>query len=171
MAQHGAHAHSMAHTAWHTCTHTHTHTHMAHTHTRHTHTHIHTQSHTHTASVLRARFCSRESLYIYDYPALTASTYLQLGNPRRSGIEYGVRSRSPRPKAPPFFGLRTILLRSLLVSPHSTQVICADTNTRVVTRGEGTRIEDPSHQDRAGRGHMSLNPISSQSLSGFIYLF
>ena len=35
---------------------------------------------------------------------------------------------------------------------------------RVVTRGEGTRIEDPSHQDRAGRGHMSLNPISSQSL-------
>ena len=37
---------------------------------------------------------------------------------------------------------------------------------------EGTRIEDPSHQDRAGRGHMSLNPISSQSLPVlFIYLF
>ena len=33
------------------------------------------------------------------------------------------------------------------------------------------RFEDPSHQDRAGRGHMSLNPISSQSLPVlFIYL-
>ena len=41
---------------------------------------------------------------------------------------------------------------------------------RVVTRGEGTRIKAPSHQDRAGRGHMSLNPISSQSLPVlFIY--
>ena len=42
---------------------------------------------------------------------------------------------------------------------------------RVVTRGEGTRIEDPSHQDRAGRGHTSLNPISSQSLTVFIYFY
>ena len=41
---------------------------------------------------------------------------------------------------------------------------------RVVTRGEGTRIEDPSHQDRAGRGHTSLNPISSQSLTGYLFI-
>ena len=42
---------------------------------------------------------------------------------------------------------------------------------RVVTRGEGTRIEDPSHQDRAGRGHTSLNPISSQSLTVFFIYY
>ena len=34
-----------------------------------------------------------------------------------------------------------------------------------------SRVEDPSHQDRAGRGHTSLNPISSQSLTVlFIHL-
>ena len=40
-----------------------------------------------------------------------------------------------------------------------------------MTRGEGTRIEDPSHQDRAGRGHTSLNPISSQRLTVFFIYY
>ena len=40
-------------------------------------------------------------------------------------------------------------------------------------RGLGVLVIRPAvrslHQDRAGRGHMSLNPISSQSLTVFIY--
>ena len=67
-------------------------------------------------------------------------------------------SRDPGPS-------RSHSRRAVAAAPTLAALPC-----RVVTRGEGTRIEDPSHQDRAGRGHMSLNPISSQSLPVlFIY--
>ena len=70
------------------------------------------------------------------------------------------RSGSPATPAP-------LVAAAVAAAPTLAALPC-----RVVTRGEGTRIEDPSHQDRAGRGHMSLNPISSQSLPVlFIYLF
>ena len=52
--------------------------------------------------------------------------------------------------------------------PHHTSCASLPVLEYIVSlRG---RIEDPSHQDREGRGHMSLNPISSQSLTVFIYL-
>ena len=83
--------------------------------------------------------------------------------PERSKSGVGAstrRSGSPATPAP-------LIAAAVAAAPTLAALPC-----RVVTRGEGTRIEDPSHQDRAGRGHMSLNPISSQSLTVlFIYLF
>ena len=62
-----------------------------------------------------------------------------------------------------------------IAPPAAAAVAAAPTLAALLVSGSDQgvrgRIEDPSHQDRAGRGHMSLNPISSQSLTVFIYLF
>ena len=88
-------------------------------------------------------------------------TFARGGERSKSGVGASTRrSGSPATPAP-------LIAAAVAAAPTLAALPC-----RVVTRGEGTRIEDPSHQDRAGRGHMSLNPISSQSLPVlFIYLF
>ena len=88
-------------------------------------------------------------------------TFARVGERSKSGVGASTRSSgSPATPAP-------LIAAAVAAAPTLAALPC-----RVVTRGEGTRIEDPSHQDRAGRGHMSLNPISSQSLPVlFIYLF
>ena len=87
-------------------------------------------------------------------------TFARGGERSKSGVGASTRrSGSPTTPAP-------LIAAAVAAAPTLAALPC-----RVVTRGEGTRIEDPSHQDSAGRGHMSLNPISSQSLPVlFIYL-
>ena len=81
-------------------------------------------------------------------------TFARGGERSKSGVGASTRrSGSPATPAP-------LIAAAVAAAPTLAALPC-----RVVTRGEGTRIEDPSHQDRAGRGHMSLNPISSQSLT------
>ena len=86
-------------------------------------------------------------------------TFARGGERSKSGVGASTRrSGSPATPAP-------LVAAAVAAAPTLAALPC-----RVVTRGEGTRIEDPSHQDRAGRGHMSLNPISSQSLTVLVYL-
>ena len=74
---------------------------------------------------------------------MTLWTFARGGERSKSGVGASTRrSGSPATPAP-------LIAAAVAAAPTLAALPC-----RVVTRGEGTLIEDPSHQDRAGRrGH------------------
>jgi len=70
-----------------------------------------------------------------------------------------LRSGSPATAAP-------LVAAAVAAAPTLAALLC-----RVVTRGVRGGIEDPSHQDRAGRGHMSPKSHLVSEFDRFIYLF